>query len=188
VIKPGTVINDIFSHHDWLPTLMAAVGEPDIKEKLQKGHQANGKTFKVYIDGHNQIDLLKGEGPGKRKEFFYVTDDGELSAIRYKRWKVMFSRQDAIGFDVWMRPLTPLRLPLILDLRADPYEITADQEATTGHRWWQAENFYALYGAQAVVKPWVESFLEFPPRQAPAKFNVSDIVQQLSEFERAGQR
>jgi arylsulfatase len=188
VIKPGTVINDIFSHHDWLPTLMAAVGEPDIKEKLKKGHKANGKTFKVHIDGHNQMDLLKGEGPGKRQEFFYVTDDGELSAIRYKRWKVMFSRQDAIGFDVWARPLTPLRLPLILDLRADPYEITADQEATTGHRWWQAENFYALYGAQAVVKPWVESFKEFPPRQAPAKFNVSDIVQQLSEAEAAGQR
>jgi arylsulfatase len=81
-----------------------------------------------------------------------------------------------------------LRLPLILDLRADPYEVTADQEATIGHRWWQAENFYAMYGAQAVVKPWVESFLEFPPRQAPAKFNVSDIVQQLSEAGTAGQR
>jgi arylsulfatase A-like enzyme len=183
------VINDIFSHHDWLPTLMAAVSEPDIKEKLKKGgYKANGKTFKVHIDGYNQLDLLKGKGPGKRKEFFYVTDDGELSAIRYKRWKVMFSRQDAIGFDVWARPLTPLRLPLILDLRADPYEVTADQEATWGHRYWQAENFYAMYGAQAVVKPWVESFKEFPPRQAPAKFNVSDIVQQLSEAGTAGQR
>jgi arylsulfatase len=189
VIEPGTVINDIFSHHDWLPTLMAAVGEPDIKEKLKKGgYKANGKTFKVHIDGYNQLPLLKGEGPGKRQEFFYVTDDGELSAIRYKRWKVMFSRQDATGFDVWSRPLTPLRLPLILDIRADPYEVTADQEATWGHRLWQAENFYAMYGAQAVTVPWVESFKDFPPRQAPAKFNVSDIVQQLSEAEAAGQR
>jgi arylsulfatase A-like enzyme len=180
VIKPGTVINDIFAHHDWLPTLMAAVGEPDIKEKLKTGYQANGKTFKVHIDGYNQLPLLKGEGPGKRREFFYVTDDGELSAVRYKRWKIMFSRQDAIGFDVWSNPLTPLRLPLILDLRADPYEVTADQGATWGHRLWQAENFYAMYDAQAVTKPWVESFIKFPPRQTPAKFNVSDIVQKLT--------
>jgi arylsulfatase len=100
----------------------------------------------------------------------------------------MFSRQDKIGFDVWANPLTPLRLPLILDLRADPFEVTADQAATWGHRHWMAENFYAMYGAQAVVKPWVESFKAFPPRQPPAKFNVSDIVQQLSEAGAAGQR
>ena len=112
VIKPGTVINDIFSHQDWLPTFMAAVGEPDIKQKLLKGHEADGKNFKVHLDGYDQTALLKGEGPSKRKEIFYITDDGDLSAVRYNKWKVVFIQQKATGFDVWREPFIACALPL----------------------------------------------------------------------------
>ena len=90
-VQPGTVINDIFSQEDWLPTLMAGVGEPDIKEKLLTGHQANGKTFKAHLDGYNQIDLLSGKGPGKRNEIFYFDAGGNLNALRYQDWKIHFT-------------------------------------------------------------------------------------------------
>jgi len=132
VIKPGTVINDIFSHLDWMPTIMAAVGEPDIKEKLLKGHKADGKKFKVHLDGYDQTALLKGEGPGARKEIFYITHDGNLSAFRYGKWKIVFTQQKATGIDVWREEFVPTRWPLLVDLHADPFE-RAMQEGRPGH-------------------------------------------------------
>ena len=107
---------------DWLPTFMAAVGEPDIKEKLLKGHKADGKKFKVHLDGYDQTAMLKGEGPSARKEIFYITDDGDLSAFRINKWKILFTQQKAIGLDVWREPLSPTRMPLLVDLHADPFE------------------------------------------------------------------
>ena len=111
VVKPGTEINDIFSHEDWLPTFVAAAGEPDIKEKLLTGYEAIGKTFKVHLDGYDQRDLLAGTGPGKRKEYFYWTDDGNLCGLRYEQWKIVFMEQRAHGLDVWQDPLITLRFP-----------------------------------------------------------------------------
>jgi arylsulfatase A-like enzyme len=101
VVKPGSEVNDIVSHEDWLPTLMAAAGEPDIKGKLLKGYKAGDRTVKVHLDGYDQRDLLFGKGPGKRKEFFYWTDDGQLAALRYEQYKLVFMEQKAHGLRVW---------------------------------------------------------------------------------------
>ena len=122
LVTPGTEINEIFSAEDWVPTLVAAAGEPDIKSKLLQGYQAGGKTFKVHLDGYDQRDLLAGTGPDKRQEFFYWTDDGNLAGLRYDQWKAVFMEQRAEGFDVWAEPLVQLRLPELFNLRSDPLE------------------------------------------------------------------
>ncbi|MHC4155119.1 MAG: arylsulfatase [Planctomycetota bacterium] len=181
VIKPGTVINDIFSHQDWLPTFLAAVGEPDIKEKLLKGHQANGKTFKVHIDGYDQTALLKGEGPGARKEIFYITDDGDFSAFRYDKWKIVFLQQKAIGLDVWREALVPVRFPYLIDLRADPFEEASTpgpsgRSASYEYDKWHTQRMFALIPAQAIVAKFLGTFEEYPPRQKPGSFSVGDAL------------
>ena len=122
LIKPGTLINDIVAHEDWVPTLLAAAGDPDVKEKLTKGFQAGGKAFKVHLDGYNQTDLLSGKGSGARKEFFYFSDDGDLTGLRYNKWKAVFLEQRAHGLEVWRDPPVPLRVPKIFDVHADPFE------------------------------------------------------------------
>ena len=146
VIKPGTEINDITSHEDFVPTLVAAAGEPNVKEKLLTGYQAAGKTFKVHLDGYDQRDLLAGTGPGKRQEFFYWTDDGNLAGLRYDRWKLVFLEQRAEGLDVWQDPLIPLRFPKLFDLRADPFE-RAQTDAGDYARWRVEHAFAARPGA-----------------------------------------
>ena len=188
VIKPGTVINDIFSHQDWLPTLLAAAGEPDIKEKLLKGHQAAGKTFKVHLDGYDQTALLKGEGPSARKEIFYITDDGDLSAFRYNKWKIMFTEQKAIGIDVWKEPFDPLRAPIITDLRADPFEVASRRGASYEYDKWWAERMFLFLPAQIVVGNLLETFKEFPPRQKPGSFSVGDALQKIQDAHSASGR
>ena len=121
VTKPHTEINGIFASEDWLPSLMAAAGEPDITNKLLQGYDAGGKTFKVHLDGFDQHDLLAG-GPDKRHAFFYWTDDGDLAGLRYDQWKVVFLEQQHEGLRVWQEPLVPLRAPLLVNLRTDPFE------------------------------------------------------------------
>ncbi len=179
VIKPGTVINGIFSHQDWLPTFLAAVGEPDIKEKLLRGHKADGKTFKVHLDGYDQTALLKGEGPSARTEVFYITDDGDLSAFRYNKWKVLFTQQKSTGMDVWREPFSPTRMPLLVDLRADPFEAAISRGHSYEYDKWAAERMYVFVPAQAVVAKFLETFKEYPPRQKPGSFSVSDALQSL---------
>src|SRR6266436_6789625 len=106
-IKPGTISNDIISLLDWMPTLMAAAGQPDIEDKLMKGYRVGDKTYKVHLDGYDQTAVLTGNGAGARKEFFYFTDDGSLSAVRYNNWKMMFSVQRTHGLDVWQERTSP---------------------------------------------------------------------------------
>ena len=127
VIKPGTVNNEIFSHVDMLPTLLAAAGVPDVKEQLLKGMKVGDKTFKVHLDGYNITDSLAGKSPNPRHEFFYFNDDGSLVGLRYDQWKIVFAEQRAHGFDVWQEPFVPLRVPKIFNLRSDPFE-KADHE------------------------------------------------------------
>jgi arylsulfatase len=179
VIKPGTEINDIVSHEDWVPTLVAAAGEPTVKDKLLTGYNAAGKNFKVHLDGYDQRDLLAGTGPGKRKEFFYWTDDGNLAALRYDRWKMLFMEQRAQGLNVWQDPLVTLRLPKLIDLRADPFEI-APREAGDYDKW-RVERAFLILPAVAIVAQHLKSYVEFAPRQKPGSFNLDQVLQKLQE-------
>ncbi len=135
-IPAGTISNEMVSLLDWLPTLLAAAGEPDIKEKLKKGHKAGDMTFKVHLDGYNLLPYLLGkEKKSPRFKFFYVSDDGDLVAVRYDNWKLVFMEQRAIGtLLVWAEPFVHLRVPKIFNLRTDPYE-RADQTSNTYYDW-----------------------------------------------------
>jgi arylsulfatase A-like enzyme len=177
VVNPGTVINDVVAHEDWAPTLLAAVGAADVKEKLTQGFQADGKMFKVHLDGYNQTDLLSGKGPTARKEFFYFSDDGDLTGLRYERWKAVFMEQREHGLDVWREPLTAVRIPRIFDLHADPFE-RADVESGAYERWF-IDRAFLLVPAQAVVTQFLLTFREFPPRQKPASFSVDQALQAM---------
>jgi arylsulfatase len=177
LVKPGSEINDIVSAEDWVETLMAAVGEPDIKDKLLAGYTAGDKTFKVHLDGYDQRPLLSGSGPDPRKEFFYWTDDGDLAGLRYERWKLVFMEQRAHGFDVWQDPMIVLRVPKLFDLRADPFEL-GDQEAI-GYARWRIDRVFLLVPAQAYVAQYLQSFRDFPPRQAPGSFSLDQVMAKM---------
>ena len=176
-VQARTEINDIFSSEDWVPTLMAAAGEPDITAKLLTGYDAAGKTFKVHLDGYDQGDLLAGKGPGRRREFFYWTDDGDLAALRYGPWKVVFLEQRAEGLDVWREPLIQLRVPLIFNLRQDPFE-RAQHEAGDYQRWF-VQHVYLMAPAVAIVGRYLQSFQDFPPRQRPGSFTIGRAMELL---------
>ena len=169
-IAPRTEINDIVSAEDWVPTLMTAAGEPQIKAKLLQGYDAGGKSFNVHLDGYDQSDLLAGKGRDPRREFFYWTDDGDLAGLRYDRWKAVFMEQRTEGLDVWREPLVALRVPLLFDLREDPFE-RAQHEAGDYQRWF-VDRVFLLAPAQAIVGRYLQSFRDFPPRQAPGSFSV----------------
>ena len=123
-IEPGTVYTEMFSGLDWFPTIMAAVGVTDIREQLLEGTTINGEEYKNHLDGYNQLDYLTGDtDEGARDAFFYINDDGEIVALRYENWKVVFKEQRMQGtMGVWAEPFTELRVPKLFDLRADPYE------------------------------------------------------------------
>jgi arylsulfatase A-like enzyme len=178
VIKPGSKINDIISHEDWVPTLMAAVGEPDLKDNLLKGSKVAGTDYKVHIDGYNLMPAFQGQGEWPRREFLYWTDDGNIAGLRYDRWKLVFMEQRAESFEVWEEPLVTLRTPKLFDLRADPFE-RADHDGI-GYKTWRFERVFLLAPAQVYVKNWLKSFEEFPPRQKPGSFNLSDAMDKLS--------
>jgi arylsulfatase len=179
VVAPGSEINDVMSHEDWLPTFLAAAGAPDIKAKLISGFQAGDKTFKVHLDGYDQTALLAGRGPGKRKEFFYWTDDGQLAALRYDQWKLVFLEQPAIGLRVWQHPLTALRTPMLFSVRSDPFE-RADHEAGGYDRWF-IDHVFVMVPAQAFVAQHLATYQAFPPRQKPGSFNLDRVMEKLQE-------
>jgi arylsulfatase A-like enzyme len=179
VIKPGTEVNEITAHEDLVPTLMAAAGVPDVKEKLLTGYQAGDSTFKVHLDGYNLMPYLKGETEeGPRKEFLYWTDDGDLAALRYGKWKILFMEQRAHGFSVWEDPFTTLRVPKLVDLHSDPFERGPEEGIDYDH--WRIDRVFLLVPAQAFVGQWLQSFGPFPPRQKPASFNLDEVMQKLS--------
>ena len=179
-IKPGSIMNGICSHEDMMQTIMAAAGEPDIKEKLMKGHKANGRDFKVHLDGYNLIPYLTGETKeSPRSEFFYWTDDGSLANLRYDRWKIVFMEQRGHGLEVWQEPLVTLRFPKLFCLRTDPFE-RADHEAGDYDRW-RVDHAFVLLPAIAFVSQHLSTFTEFPPRQKPGSFNLDGVLKKLQE-------
>jgi arylsulfatase len=184
VIEPGTVYNDIVAHEDWIPTLVAAAGNADVKEQLLKGATVGNKTFKVHLDGHDITDYLAGKGPDPRRDFIYFVDDGSLVGLRYDQWKVVFAEQREHGLDVWQEPFVPLRLPKLFTLRADPFE-TADHEGMDYERW-RVEHLFVMVPAQAYVAKFLETFKEFPPRQKPGSFSIDQVLENMQNAGKGG--
>jgi arylsulfatase A-like enzyme len=182
--KAGTVLNGIFSHQDMLPTLLAAAGEPDIKQKLLNGHKAGDKTFTVCIDGFNQLPYLTGQvKESLRDHFFYVSDDGGVMAVRVGDYKSVFELQEAHQMNVWAEPMVKLRLPHIFNLRRDPFE-RADFNSNT--YWdWMVNHAPQLYQCQAVVATQIENFVKYPPRQKAASFNLDSVMASLGPAQAA---
>lgn len=177
-ITAGSVSNEIMAHLDWVPTLMAAAGDPDINQKLKKGHEAAGKKFKVHLDGYNFLPYLTGqEANGPRKEFYYFNDDAQLTAIRYNRWKAVFLEQRAEGQAVWRDMWIPLRAPKLFDLRMDPFE-KADHDSNTYEDWW-VRHAFLFVPAQPLVANYLKTFKEFPPSQEPAAFNLDAVMKKM---------
>jgi arylsulfatase len=179
VIQPGTEINEIISHEDWLPTLLAAAGQPNVKDSLLKGASFGAASYKVHLDGYNLLPNFKGETKEwPRREFIYWTDGGEPAGLRYDQWKLAFLEQRAESLEVWEEPLVVLRLPKLFTLRGDPFE-RADHDGI-GYSTWRIEHLYLLAPAQAYVAAWLQSFRDFPPRQKPGSFNLSNVMDQLA--------
>jgi arylsulfatase A-like enzyme len=184
-IKPGSVSTDIMSHLDWMPTLVAAAGDPDITAKLLKGYKAGNRTYKVHLDGFNFLPYLTGQvATGPRQNFFYFSDDGDLTGLRYDNWKIVFAEQRATGtLQVWSEPFVKLRIPKIFNLRLDPYE-RADMTSNTYYDW-LLDHAFLLVPAQEYVAQFISTFKDFPPRQKAASFTVDQVLETLSQGAKA---
>jgi arylsulfatase A-like enzyme len=181
-IEARAVSNEIVQHHDWLPTFLAAAGEPDIVDRLKAGHTIGDKTYKVHIDGYNLLPYLTGqEDKSPRRGMIYFSDDGDVLAIRAENWKLVFMEQRSPGtLMLWANPFTPLRAPKLFNLRTDPYE-RADITSNTYWEWMLDRAFLVIYG-QAIATRFLETFKEFPPRQKAATFTIDHAVNQLEKF------
>jgi arylsulfatase len=184
VIEPGLVNNEIFSHMDMIPTIMAAVGVPDVKEQLLTGMKVGDKEFKVHLDGYDVTDALAGKATSPRHEFFYFNDDGSLVALRYDKWKIVFAEQRAHGFDVWEEPFVTLRLPKIFNLRTDPFEEADHIAMDYGH--WRIDRLFLLVPAQEYVGKFLATFKEFPPSQKVGSFSLDQVMDTLSSATAGG--
>jgi arylsulfatase len=187
-IQPGSVSNEIVSGLDWMPTLVAAAGDPNVKEKLLTGYQAVGKIFKVHLDGYNQLPYLTGQQPrSARKEFFYFNDDGDLVNVRYENWKIVFEEQRAAGtMRIWAEPFTKLRMPKVFDLRSDPYE-RADITSNSYYDWIIRNASGVFIASQPLVAQFLATFKDYPPSQRPSSFSIDQIVEKTQRsFESLG--
>ena len=162
VIKPGTVLNDIFAHEDMLPTLMAAAGDADVKSKLLKGMKVGDKTFKNHLDGYDLTDALAGKTPSPRKEFWYFNDRGDLAAVRYNQYKITFQEQRAHGAEAWQEDYSKLSIPKLYNLRSDPFE-EADHSALYWQ--WRVDHMFIMVPVVELVGNFMATFKEYPPSQ-----------------------
>jgi arylsulfatase len=180
-IAPGSINNQVMSHLDWVPTFMAAAGDADIAAELRQGKQVGDRTFKVHLDGYNFLPQLTGEVEnGPRREFFYFSDDGLLTAARIGDWKLVFAEQRSHRFDVWRDPFVTLRIPKLFNLRRDPLE-RADTDANGYNNWWDTKIGPAAMQGRVAVTRFVQSLQEFPPRQRPASFTIDQVMESLYE-------
>jgi arylsulfatase len=179
-IAAGSVSNEMVSGLDWMPTLLAVAGDPDIKQKLLTGHQAGGRTFKVHLDGYNQLPYLTGQQPNSaRKEFIYFNDDGDVVAARIENWKMVFEEQRATGtLRIWAEPFTSLRVPKLFNLRSDPYE-RADITSNTYYDWLMSDAAGVLVAGPAIVGQFLATFKDFPPSQRPSSFSIDQLQEKM---------
>jgi len=181
VIKPNTVINNVMSHQDWAPTILAAAGDPDVKEKLLTGFEADGKTFKVHLDGYNFLPFFQGkETESQRKEIFYFTDNGNLNAVRYGDWKLNFAISDR-----WVGGGQPkiLTFPQICNLRVDPFERHIDSDDSPGYTFWSLDHVFAWMPMQVMTGQFIATFQEYPQRQKSASFNLDQVLDKMNNKE-----
>ncbi|OIQ27787.1 MAG: arylsulfatase [Bacteroidetes bacterium MedPE-SWsnd-G2] len=188
VIKPGSISNEIVHHMDWLPTFLAAAGKKDIKEDLLDGYHSNAldRDYKIHLDGYNILPHLKNpkNTPSERKEIYYFSDDGDLTALRYERWKLIFMEQrQETTFAAWANPFTPLRLPLMFDLRRDPFERA--QLTSNTYYDWVLDHLWLMVPAQQVVGKFLETFKEYPPRQKAASFSIDQVMEKMQQTSKA---
>jgi arylsulfatase A-like enzyme len=185
-IEAGAVTNEIVHHMDWMPTFLAAAGDADVKEKLLRGYRVGRKTYKVHLDGYNILPMLTGATDvSPRKEIFYFSDDGDLTALRYADWKLIFLEQRAEEtLQAWREPFVPLRIPLIINLRRDPYERGLKTSNTYDD--WMLDRAYLLVPAQAYVAKFLDTFRAYPPRMKAASFGIDQVMEKLEESMGAG--
>jgi arylsulfatase len=184
-IPAGTTLNGIVSHEDWLPTFAAAAGAPDIKEKLLKGVALNGRSYKNHVDGYNQLDYLTGKvKTSARKEFIYVNDDGQIVAVRAGDWKVVFLENRAQAFEVWREPFVELRVPLIFNLRRDPFEKA--QHHSNTYNDWVLDRVFLIGPAVDVAAKFLLTMKDFPPSATPGSFNLTKMQEQIEAMSKRG--
>jgi arylsulfatase len=178
-IPAGGISNQVMSHLDWVPTLMAAAGEENVAGQLKQGKRVGARTFKVHLDGYDFLPYLTGQADaGPRQEFFYFSDDGLLTGLRVGDWKLVFSEQRAARFDVWRDPFVTLRIPKLFHLRRDPFE-RADTDSNGYNNWWDRKIAPAAMQGQVAVTRFVGSLQQFPPRQRPASFTIDQIMEAI---------
>jgi arylsulfatase A-like enzyme len=180
-IPAGAVSNEIIAHQDWLPTLLNAAGDPDVSDRLKEGYQIGDRRFKVRIDGYDFLPYLTGkEEKGPRPGFIYFSDDGDLVALRYDNWKVVFAEQRMQGtVAIWAEPFTFLRVPKIFNLRTDPFERA---DITSNTYWdWFIDHAYITYAAQFLIRQFLDTFPEFPPRMKPASFGIDQVLAKMEQ-------
>jgi arylsulfatase len=184
-IKPGTVLNGIVCHQDWLPTLLHAAGDPDVSAKLLDGYKIGDKTFKVHIDGFNMLPYLTGDvKESPRQNFVYVSDDGDVLAIRLGDYKAVLGEQRATRMQCWAEPFVKLRLPKIFNLRRDPFERADDNSNTYWD--WIFDHTFVIYQMQVVIAAMIPEFVKYPPRQKAASFNLDGVLRHLEESSGGG--
>ena len=174
----GKTLNGIVSHEDWLPTFAAAAGNPDVAEELAEGVELNGRKYKNYIDGKNMLPYFSGDvDQSPRDEFIYVNDDGQIVAMRYQPWKVVFLENRGKAFEVWREPFVELRIPLIFNLRRDPFERA--QHNSNTYNDWVLDRAFAIVPLQSMASEFLKTMQEYPPSQEPGSFNLSKIQEML---------
>ena len=178
-VAPGSISNAVMSHLDWVPTLLAVVGDDNIAAELKQGKRVGNKNFKVHLDGYNFLPYLTGQSENApRREFFYFSDDGQLTAARVGDWKLVFAEQRARRFDVWRDPFVTLRIPKVFHLRRDPFE-RADTDANSYNVWWDKKISAAGSQGMLAVAQFVASLRAFPPRQRPGTFTVDQVMESV---------
>jgi arylsulfatase len=183
----GTTLNGLAAHEDWLPTFAAAAGAPDIKEKLLKGVELNGRTYKNHLDGYNMLDYLSGktkESP--RKEFIYVNDIGEIVAARYQDWKIVFMENRAETMSLWREPFVELRAPLLFNLRRDPFE-KAQHNSNTYNDWW-IDRVFVIVPVTEMVGKFLMTFKDYPASQTAGSFNLTKMQKQIEAMSHGGSK
>jgi arylsulfatase len=176
----GVTLNGIVSHEDWLPTFAAVAGDTDVKERLLKGTRINGRKYRNHLDGYNQLDYLEGKADASpRHEFWYVNDDGQVVAARYDDWKIVFLENRGQAFGVWREPFVELRVPLIFNLRRDPFEKSYHNSNTYND--WLLDRVFVIVPIQALAAQFLQTMQDYPPSQTPGSFNLSAIEEKLRQ-------